>query len=160
MLYRFVHCSYHFLLTSIYIFSSFFWNQNRLGFKPIVKIKILDQDIASIKVWKRNKRKPTSQLNQTFYARIRIQIYLTTKKTRTTERNIKLKWKKVSQSGFYPTFRLSCVWSSHMLPTIFCKLQTCSDKVSPCHFPYSSLDVVRLLLYSEFLLKFCFSIHI
>ena len=42
---------------------SFFWNQNRLGFKKILEIKLLDKSIVSKKGWKRNKGKPTSQFS-------------------------------------------------------------------------------------------------
>ena len=63
MFYHFVHFSSHFLLTSIYNFSIIFWSQNRFGFKKILVIKLLDQSIVSKKEWKKNKRKPTSQLD-------------------------------------------------------------------------------------------------
>ena len=44
-------------------FPSFFWNQNRLGFKTILEIKLSDKSIVSKKGWKRNKGKPTSQFS-------------------------------------------------------------------------------------------------
>ena len=39
-------------------FPSFFWNQNRLGFKKILEIKLSDKSIVSTKGWQRNKGKP------------------------------------------------------------------------------------------------------
>ena len=36
-------------------FPSFFWNQNRLGFKKILEIKLSDQSIVSKKGWRETK---------------------------------------------------------------------------------------------------------
>ena len=44
-------------------FPSFFWNQNRLGFKEILEIKLSDKSIVSKKGWKKNKGKLTSQFS-------------------------------------------------------------------------------------------------
>ena len=57
------------------IFPSFFWNQNRLGFREILEVKLLD---------KQRETKESRRLNQTktSYARKGIQIYLKMKKKR------------------------------------------------------------------------------
>ena len=56
-------------------FLSFFWNQNRVGFKKILEIKLLDESIVSKKGWKRNKGNPTSQLNMASQVRVNRQWY-------------------------------------------------------------------------------------
>ena len=45
---------------------SFFWNQNWLGFKKILEIKLLEESFVSKRGWRRNKGKSISQLNKHF----------------------------------------------------------------------------------------------
>ena len=45
---------------SLYFFHRFFWNQNRLGFKNILEIKLLDQSIVSKKGWRETKEADVS----------------------------------------------------------------------------------------------------
>ena len=51
-------------------FPSFFWNQNRLGFKKILEIKLSDKSLVSEEGWKRNKGKPTDRLNKQWHCSI------------------------------------------------------------------------------------------
>ena len=64
---------------SLYFFYHFFKKQNRLGFKKIIEIKILDKSIVS------KKKKKTS------YGRIAIQIYLRMKKNTYSREKKKLR---------------------------------------------------------------------
>ena len=79
------------------IFPSFFWNQNRLGFREILEVKLLD---------KQRETKESRRLNQTktSYARKGTQIYLKIKKNRpknTYNRGKNKEWMKVKMSFFF-----------------------------------------------------------
>ena len=125
MFYHFVH--FISVWHQCIIFPSFFWNQNRFGFKKILEIKRLEKSIVSEKDEK-NKGKLTSQLNKNFMYKNRNSNLFRKEKTSTTERKIKLKWKKASQPRFYPAFPLSWVWNSPKFPTMFYILRTCNNK--------------------------------
>ena len=52
---------------------------------------------------------------------------------------------------FYPTFPLSCVWNSAMVPIMFYKLQTCSDNGKSADFLFNCPLVTSHTLYFRLL---------
>ena len=118
-------------------FPSFFWNQNWLGFKKILEIKVLDKSIVSKKRQK-NFMRNNSNSN-----------LLYNEKKHAQQKEKKVEVKKVSKPRFCQTFSLSCVLNSSMFPIIFYKFWTCSNNfLFKCllvtSYTYSSLYVVCL----------------
>ena len=97
-----------FLLTSVYIFSITFLKAKSIGFKKIIEIKFVNKSIDSKKKeWKRNKVKPTSQLNKNFIRKNRSSNLFKNKKNKHNREKNKVEIKKVSQLRFYSTFPVS-----------------------------------------------------
>ena len=142
-----MHFSYHFLLTSAYIFSIiFFKNQNRLGFKKIIEIKILDKSIVSKKKIKNFIRK-NSNSN-----------LLKNEKKHAQQREKKVEVEKSQQAMFFPNIFSFSVLNSSMFSIIFYKFWTCSNNLFLSVFLSLPILTLHFMLFVSSSLKTSFEV--
>ena len=127
-------------------FPSFLWNQNWLGFKKILEIKVLDKSIISKKRQKNFIRK-NSNSN-----------LLKNEKKHAQQREKKVEVEKSQQAMFFPNIFSFSVLNSSMFSIIFYKFWTCSNNLFLSVFLSLPILTLHFMLFVSSSLKTSFEV--